>query len=115
MTCFPTEDPAYAEAWRMQECDRLESAVTDPEENLLAEDAFRIAERAIDESFGKDKPKKAARMKRILRLCVLEERTLEEVGCEFEISRERVRQILCQARSTVRRYMQRMDGLEASA
>ncbi len=114
MTYFPTDDPACAEAWRIHECDRLESIGIDPEQSLLAEDAFRIADRAIDECFGKDKPKKATRMKRIMRMYILEEQTLDEVGAEFEIGRERVRQIFEQARSVVRRYMQRMDSLEAS-
>ena len=110
-----TTDPAYAEAYRQHECDRRESIASDPEETLLAADAFRIAEQAIDESFAKTNPTKAERMKHILRLCVIEDCTLEEVGTEFEITRERVRQILSQARSIVRRYMKRMDSQEASA
>ena len=110
-----TTDPEYAEAYRQHECDRLESIGTSPEQSLMAEDAFRIAERAIDACFAKTYPAKAERMKRIMRMYILEEQTLEEVGAEFEIGRERVRQILEQARSVVRRYMQRMDSLEASA
>ncbi len=115
MLARTTDIPDFAKATQMHECHRLEAAASNPEQNLLAEDAFHIAERAIDERFAKTKPEKAARMKRMLRLYVLEERTLEEVGHEFHLSRERVRRILCQARNTVRRYMVRMDRLEVSA
>ncbi len=108
-------DPMWCETYRQQESDRLQRQQLSPEKFLLAEDAFRIAEHAIDERFGKNKPKKAVRMKHILRLYVLEERSLEEIGNEFDLSRERARQILCQARHIVRRTMQHMDGLEVSA
>jgi len=106
------QDDSWREAYRMHETARLEEQTPDLNRHLEQERLTALSYEAIERRWAKQNPRTAERMRTLLRLRFLEDKSLNECGVALFLTRERVRQMEAQLLQTIREHLRRL-GVEA--